>query len=747
VNNTVGGITIQFVPVTAEPTLSALSIVSGSAPVSVSVGPPTVTLTQSQQQQFTATVTGSANTSVTWSLAPPTGASSISTAGLYTAPASIAATQTVTVIATSVADNTKTGTATVTLNPPGLFTPIYINSGGPAYTDPTGTVWSADTGRTAANIYGVGNPIANTTTQPLYQSEAWNGTPFQYQFTVPNGSYLVTLKFAEIFFTAPNQRVFNVVINGVTTLPNFDVFAAAGAAFTAVDRQFTANVTNGQLTIQFTPVINNPKISALSITAAPAGITVGVTPPTATLTQSQTQQFTATVTGSANTAVTWSLTPPTGAGSISTAGLYTAPASITTTQTVTVTATSAADNTKKGTATVTLNPPSGSFTPIYINSGGPAYTDPTGIVWSADTGRTAANSYAVSNSIANTTTQPLYQSEAWNGAPFQYQFTVPNGSYLVTLKFAEIFFTAPNQRVFNVVINGVTALSNFDIFATAGAAFTALDRQFTANVTNGQLTIQLTQVINNPKISALSITAAPAGITVGVTPPTATLTQGQTQQFSATVTGTANTAVTWSLTPPTGAGTISAGGLYTAPSSITTTQSVTVTATSAADNTKTGTAAVTLNPSGLFTPIYINSGGLAYTDSSGIQWSADTGRSAANSYSVGNPIANTSAQTLYQSEAWNDTAFQYQFVVPNGTYVVTLKFAEIYFTAPNQRVFTVVANGVTKLANFDVFAAAGGAFTAVDRQFTVNVTNGQITIQLVPNIAQPKVNALSITLQ
>ena len=83
------------------------------------------------------------------------------------------------------------------------------------------------------------------------------------------------------------------------------------------------------------------------------GITVSVSPATATLFAAQTQQFTAAVTNSANSAVTWTITPA-GVGSISSTGLYTAPSSISAAQTVTVTASSQADNSKSGSATVAL---------------------------------------------------------------------------------------------------------------------------------------------------------------------------------------------------------------------------------------------------------------------------------------------------------------------------------------------------------------------------------------------------------
>jgi Glycoside hydrolase family 44 len=84
----------------------------------------------------------------------------------------------------------------------------------------------------------------------------------------------------------------------------------------------------------------------------------------------------------------------------------------------------------------------------------------------------------------------------------------------------------------------------------------------------------------------------PPSITVVVAPKTATVNQGNTQQFSATVGGTTNTAVTWSI--DSGSGSIAVGGLYTAPATPGT-YSVTVTtqATPAASDTATVTVVAT----------------------------------------------------------------------------------------------------------------------------------------------------------
>src|ERR1017187_7092829 len=91
-------------------------------------------------------------------------------------------------------------------------------------------------------------------------------------------------------------------------------------------------------------------------TSSPVGtVSVSLTPSKASLPTSQTQQFTASVKGTTNTAVTWSVSPA--VGTISSAGLYSAPATLTSPQTVTVTATSVADTSKKATASVTVVPP------------------------------------------------------------------------------------------------------------------------------------------------------------------------------------------------------------------------------------------------------------------------------------------------------------------------------------------------------------------------------------------------------
>ncbi|MBZ5580604.1 MAG: S8 family serine peptidase [Acidobacteriia bacterium] len=390
------------------------------------------------------------------------------------------------------------------------------------------------------------------------------------------------------------------------------------------------------------------------LAALPPSITVSVTPQSAALSPGQTQQLTATVEGT-TAPVTWSLSPVT--GSISSTGLYTAPAGIASTQSVTI---SASVPGARGTAAITLNAPAAPpeppvFKPVRINAGGPAYVDAQGQTWSADTGFSGGSTWSTSQGVAGTAAPALYQSQRWGA--FSYGFTVPNGSYLVTLKFSEISQFGVGARVFDVALNGAPALAHFDIFAQAGGGFLALDKTFPVTVSNGQINIAFTPgAVNWPEVNGIQIVAA-------------------------------------------------------------------------------GVPA--------FSPIRVNAGGDSYSDASGKLWSADYGSSGGSSWATAQPVSNTAAQPLYQTQRWG--AFSYQFAVPNGWYVVTLRFSETSQFGVGARIFDVGINGASVLAGFDIFAQAGGGFLALDKTFPVTVSNGQIDIAFTPGSANwPMVNAIEI---
>lgn len=155
-------ISVQFQPGTAGSLSSQVTVTtnagtstialsgSGSAvqPVQVSVSPSSVSVATGGTQQFAATVTGSSNTAVSWSVNSLAGGNStvgtISTAGLYTAPADAPNPSTVTITATSSADQTQSASAQVTIAAgaqklaitslssasPIPLTPLYISTTG-----------------------------------------------------------------------------------------------------------------------------------------------------------------------------------------------------------------------------------------------------------------------------------------------------------------------------------------------------------------------------------------------------------------------------------------------------------------------------------------------------------------------------------------------------------------------------------------------------------------------------------------
>ena len=111
---------------------------------------------------------------------------------------------------------------------------------------------------------------------------------------------------------------------------------------------------------------------------------------------------------------------------------------------------------------------------------------------------------------------------------------------------------------------------------------------YTAPAAAGTYTVEVTSAADSTKsaTATVTVTASPV-VAVSISPSSATMKTGSTQQFAATVTGNSNTSVTWSAS----SGTISAAGVYTAPASA---GSYTVKATSAADTTKSASANVTV---------------------------------------------------------------------------------------------------------------------------------------------------------
>lgn len=105
----------------ADTSVSASASVTITAKASIGISPSSVTVLAGATQQFTSIVTGMSNTAVNWQVNGMTGGNStlgtISTAGLYTAPATPPSGRTVNVTAVSQADPSMSASASVSIAP------------------------------------------------------------------------------------------------------------------------------------------------------------------------------------------------------------------------------------------------------------------------------------------------------------------------------------------------------------------------------------------------------------------------------------------------------------------------------------------------------------------------------------------------------------------------------------------------------------------------------------------------------
>jgi hypothetical protein len=145
-----------------------------------------------------------------------------------------------------------------------------INAGGNA-----GTPFMADTGYSGGSEYGVTNVAINTAgvtnpaPQAVYQSERFGNFTYTVPGLTPGAAYTVRLHFAEIYWSAPGQRIFDVTLNGAAVLSNFDIIATAGGPDIAVIETFGANANaSGQVVIQFTTIKDNAKVSGIEVLPA-----------------------------------------------------------------------------------------------------------------------------------------------------------------------------------------------------------------------------------------------------------------------------------------------------------------------------------------------------------------------------------------------------------------------------------------------------------------------------------------------
>ncbi|GAB4093029.1 malectin domain-containing carbohydrate-binding protein [Flaviaesturariibacter terrae] len=398
-----------------------------------------------------------------------------------------------------------------------------VNAGGPQVTNSIGT-FAADNSftPTPGNTYSTTAGINGTTDDAIYQSERW-GNNFSYAFPVTNGQYRVVLHFAEIYWTTAGSRVFDVSIEGVRKLDNYDIVAKVGA-FTATTESFIVNVTDGVLNINFSSLTSvggkdNAKVSAIEILSATTNtVPVANAGPDQTLTlPTNSTALSGSGTDADGTIASYSWTqvsgPNTASFSSKTVAAPTVSGLVQGTYVFALVVTdNAGASSSSDAVSIVVNPAPVTSVLYRVNAGGPQVTNSIG-TFAADSRftPTPGNTYSTTAGINGTTDDAIYQSERW-GNNFSYAFPVTNGQYRVVLHFAEIYWTTAGSRVFDVSIEGVKKLDNYDIVAKVGA-FTATTESFIVNVTDGVLNINFSSLTSvggkdNAKVSAIEVLLA-----------------------------------------------------------------------------------------------------------------------------------------------------------------------------------------------------------------------------------------------
>ena len=198
-------------------------------------------------------------------------------------------------------------------------------------------------------------------------------------------------------------------------------------------------------------------------------------------------------------------------------------------------------------------PASSSSDIVAIAAGGPAESDASG----GDANFVADEDFTGGSNNTHTTHTIVLTQPGTNAAPmavYQYgrvgatTYTIPGlvagTQYSVLLHFSENYFSVAGKRQFNVAINGTAVLTNFDIYKTAGAEYTALVESFTTTAnSSGQIVIALTNgSANQPLIMGIEIRGAAP--TCSAVPPAPT-------GLAVTATTSGSVSLSWTApTPP-----------------------------------------------------------------------------------------------------------------------------------------------------------------------------------------------------
>ena len=517
--------------------------------------------------------------------------------GLYTA-FEIPGTYTIT--ASSAQDPSATVSTTVTVLPPPVqvrISPRSVNllPGGEQTfsvevfnSDDTSVTWQIDEGGgtiTADGIYTAPNTPGSYVVTAISNADSTITDSVIVQVTQPN-TIDVGISPNEVSLEPGESEAFTAAVSGS------DNTAVIWRVITTQDNQiierndlidetgvFTAPSEEGTYYIEaISQADPSKRAQAIAIVARPnqpIEVDISVSPETVTLEIGGTQRFQATVTGTGDTGVTWSVAESNG-GTISENGTYTAPP---TAGTYTVTATSVASPSDSANATVTVIEPQQDVTVSITPENAQLLPEETlqltaevtgtanqAVTWQAfvleNGSETAIDT--VSDSGVFTAPTALVNTSCGQPAtpiPAKQASAALVVNATLTIDPASVRLSPGDSQQFSAILVG---LEDDSVTWQASAGSISDSGFYVAPSSEGTYTITATSQADD-SLRAEATVSVGEPIIVTMRPGDIQVRPGDSQQFSVSVENAASNEVTWEVLEDSG-GTVTATGLYTAPS-------------------------------------------------------------------------------------------------------------------------------------------------------------------------------------
>jgi hypothetical protein len=639
--------------------------------------------------------------------------------------------------------------------PPALY---RVNAGGVGLIGSKGLNWdedlfsspsiyvnSSDTNKTFVSVPTVTPNLSVPVDTPpdLFQSDRYDELPapeMQWNFPVSSGSYEVRLYFAETFSGAgsPGQRVFDVAIEDIVVLNDYDVVADTGALFIGVMKNFVVEVDDGQLTIDFLHVVENPSIKGIEIIDLNDGTGGPINnAPTIALITEQTN-----ITEDLISLQVAASDIDEDTLSYSVSGLPAGLSIDTSSGLISGTISSSADTNSPYSVTVTVT-----------DDGSPLAATSTSFFWNVNGFNNAPNILPISdklNTVGDTVNLQVFAADIDIGDTLSYSaLNLPDGLIIepTTGQITGTFTSDSDTESPYLVVVIVTDDSSQP--ASTQTSFSWTVNSEGVGPTNNAPTIS---PINNQS----NVVADPVSLQVFGSDPDI----GDTLIYSVS-----NLPDGLSISP---SGLIT--GILATNAELNSPYEVTVSVRDDGTPEQSAEASFAWSvdplPPEVKVLYRVNSGGssLASIDSEPVDWSDDTKSSPSiyvnsaqtnNTYSVSNTItAGPSVPSevplaLFQTERYDTSSspeMQWNFPISNGNYEVRLYFAEIFSGtgSPGERTFDVVIEDILALEDYDVVADAGAMFVGVMQNFEVEVTDELLTIDFLHVIENPAIKGIEI---